>query len=91
MHQTKNFLPILQRLVSIDDEEILINVLWAFSYLSDGDNDKITAILNLDVLKFINKALFNKNMLVISPALRTIGNLVTGTDQQTEVIQIYEL
>jgi hypothetical protein len=45
----KPALPALQRLVFSDDEEVLTDACWALSYLSDGTNDKIQAVINAGV------------------------------------------
>jgi len=43
-------LPSLERLIlSNDDEEVLTDACWAFSYLSDGTNDKIQAVIEAGV------------------------------------------
>jgi hypothetical protein len=45
----KPALPALQRLVFSDDEEVLTDACWALSYLSDGTNDKIQAVIDAGV------------------------------------------
>jgi hypothetical protein len=47
--QVKPALPALQRLVFSDDEEVLTDACWALSYLSDGTNDKIQAVIDAGV------------------------------------------
>ena len=42
-------LPALQRLVHSSDEEVLTDACWALSYLSDGTNDKIQAVIEAGV------------------------------------------
>lgn len=39
----------LQRLVHSTDEEVLTDACWALSYLSDGTNDKIQAVIEAGV------------------------------------------
>lgn len=47
--QTKPALPTLQRLIHSTDDEILTDACWALSYLSDGTNDKIEAVIEANV------------------------------------------
>lgn len=47
--QTKPALPALERLVHSNDEEVLTDACWALSYLSDGTNDKIQAVIEAGV------------------------------------------
>lgn len=47
--QVKPALPALERLINSNDEEVLTDACWALSYLSDGTNDKIQAVLESGV------------------------------------------
>lgn len=47
--QTKPALPALQRLIHSNDDEVLTDACWALSYLSDGTNDKIQAVIDAGV------------------------------------------
>ena len=47
--QVKPALPALERLIHSSDEEVLTDACWALSYLSDGTNDKIQAVLEAGV------------------------------------------
>lgn len=47
--QVRPALPALQRLVHSNDEEVLTDACWALSYLSDGTNDKIQAVIEAGV------------------------------------------
>lgn len=47
--QTKPALPALQQLIHSTDEEVLTDACWALSYLSDGTNDKIQAVIDSGV------------------------------------------
>lgn len=48
-HQVKPALPVLQQLIHLNDEEVLTDACWALSYLSDGPNDKIQAVIEVGV------------------------------------------
>lgn len=47
--QTRPALPILGKLVDSNDEEVLTDACWALSYLADGNNDKIQAVIDAGV------------------------------------------
>ncbi|CAN1352964.1 Importin subunit alpha-1b [Linum perenne] len=82
--QTKPALPVLERLIHSNDEEVLTDACWALSYLSDGTNDKIQAVIEIGVCPRLVELLMHPSATVLIPALRTVGNIVTGDDMQTQ-------
>jgi hypothetical protein len=68
------------------DDEILIDACWAISYLSDGSNDKIQAVIESGVCRRLVDLLLHSSTSVQTPALRSVGNIVTGDDLQTQVV-----
>ena len=79
-------LPLLSRLVFSQDKETVTDACWALSYLSDGPNDRITAVLRSGVAPRLVDLLGTPEQSVQTPALRAVGNIVTGTDEQTQFI-----
>ena len=79
-------LPALARLVHSNDEEVLTDACWALSYLSDGTNDKIAAVIDAGVCRRLVELLMHPSPSVLIPALRTVGNIVTGDDVQTQIV-----
>mmetsp|Transcript_18497 Transcript_18497/g.27755 ORF Transcript_18497/g.27755 Transcript_18497/m.27755 type:complete len:546 (+) Transcript_18497:133-1770(+) len=79
-------LPTLAELICYHDEEVLTDSCWALSYLSDGPNDKIQAVIEAGVCRRLVELLMNPAPAVQTPALRTVGNIVTGNDEQTQFI-----
>ncbi|ESQ35942.1 hypothetical protein EUTSA_v10007310mg [Eutrema salsugineum] len=84
--QVKPALPVLRQLIYLNDEEVLTDACWALSYLSDGPNDKIQAVIEADVCPRLVELLGHPSPTVLIPALRTVGNIVTGDDSQTQFI-----
>ncbi|XP_047316639.1 importin subunit alpha-like isoform X2 [Impatiens glandulifera] len=84
--QTKPALPALARLIHSNDDEVLTDACWALSYLSDGTNDKIQAVIEANVCSRLVELLVHPSPSVLIPALRTVGNIVTGDDVQTQIM-----
>ncbi|BDD55207.1 Importin alpha subunit (Karyopherin alpha subunit) (Serine-rich RNA polymerase I suppressor protein) [Monascus purpureus] len=79
-------LPVLAKLIYMLDDEVLIDACWAISYLSDGSNDKIQAVIEAGIPRRLVELLLHASTSVQTPALRSVGNIVTGDDVQTQVI-----
>jgi HEAT repeat protein len=76
----------LANLVYSSDVEVLTDACWALSYLSDGANDRITAVIHAGVCRRLVELLLHTSPLVQTPALRAVGNIATGDDHQTQVV-----
>jgi len=82
-------LPCLANLIFSKDDEVLTDACWALSYLSDDTgphNQKIQAVIQAGVCKRLIELLMHKSDNVKTPALRTVGNIVTGDDLQTQIV-----
>ncbi|KAK9692146.1 hypothetical protein RND81_09G243600 [Saponaria officinalis] len=84
--QVKPALPVLRHLIHLNDDEVLTDACWALSYLSDGPNDKIQAVIEAGVCQRLISLLIHPSPTVLIPALRTVGNIVTGDDSQTQFV-----
>ncbi len=73
-------------LIENDVDDILIDVCWAMSYLSDGGEDRIPIIMSTGVMPRLVQLLQHPNIAVSVPCLRSIGNIVTGSDEQTQAV-----
>ena len=83
-------LPVLAHIINhSEDPEVLTDACWALSYLSDDtgpSNTKIQAVIQAGVTRKLVQLLMHNSPNVKTPALRTVGNIVTGDDQQTQEI-----
>ncbi|KAH7645902.1 karyopherin alpha3 [Dermatophagoides farinae] len=80
-------LPVLQSLLQhSQDTSILVDVVWAISYITDHGNEQIQMVIDSGLVSFIIPLLHHEDLKIQTPALRVIGNIVTGTDDQTQFV-----
>lgn len=78
--------PVLAQILKGDNTDAKVDALWALSYISDGDDDRIQAVLNSGVAQTLVEILGESSSNMVTPALRTVGNIVSGNDEQTQAI-----
>jgi len=83
-------IPVIAKLLMQRDEEVLTDSCWALSYITDDQttgNQKIAAVIQQkDVCSRLIHLLQHGKSSVQVPSLRTIGNIVTGDDHQTQAM-----
>ncbi|KAB7497929.1 Importin subunit alpha-3 [Armadillidium nasatum] len=82
----KEILPALNSLIHHSDTSILVDTVWAVSYLTDGGNSNIQLVIDSGIVSKLIPLLSHAEVKVQTAALRAIGNIVTGTDDQTQVV-----
>nr|CAD7431143.1 unnamed protein product [Timema monikensis] len=87
----KPCLPVLNKLLYSQDKDVLADACWALSYVTDGSNDKIQAVVDNGVVPRLVELLSMEEVGVLTPALRAVGNIVTGNDlQASNTSGVYE-
>lgn len=71
---------------STTDINIFVDTVWVLSYLTDGGNEQIQMVIDSGVVPFLVPLLSHQEVKVQTTALRAVGNIVTGTDEQTQVV-----
>ena len=79
------FLPSLERVLfsDIGDAEVTIDIMWSLSYLTDHKlhGEQVAGILiEHNITQTICSLLLSQNQQIITPALRTIGNIISSSD-----------
>ncbi|KAJ4452549.1 putative Importin subunit alpha-1a [Paratrimastix pyriformis] len=76
----------LSRLIYSTDQEILTDACWALAYITDGENERIEAVIQAGIHRRVVELLTFPSPSVSIPALRCVGNLVTGDDRSTQLV-----
>lgn len=82
-------LPTLSRLITVDDQDTLADACWTLSYLSDVPPDhleRLNDVINANVVQTLIQLTGFRGSSVQTPALRAIGNIVTGNEEQTQFV-----
>jgi hypothetical protein len=80
------FFRVLPRLASVGNPSVISNTCWIISYLTDANSTHIQDLLNLKLAPALVNWLNHSDQDVQIPALRSVGNIVTGDDLQTQTM-----
>jgi importin subunit alpha-1 len=67
-------------------KEILTDAMWGISYISDAGEKSIAKILECGASESIVGLLTHKHNNIVLPAIRALGNFVTGEDTETQAV-----
>ncbi|KYN28103.1 Importin subunit alpha-1 [Trachymyrmex cornetzi] len=81
-------LPVFHCLFNIKNQYIISDICRTLSYLTDGSNDNVQAIMEtVGILPKLLECLTLRKETIVIPALRTVGNIVTiGDDAQKNAV-----
>eukprot|EP00979_Chaetoceros_neogracilis_P017738 scaffold10267_cov270-Chaetoceros_neogracile.AAC.36 len=79
-------IPHLCKIIESGKEDALMDACWALSYLSDGNDARIDAVVSTGITSTLVKLLKSDNATIVTPALRTLGNFVSGNDTHTQAV-----
>ena len=89
-YQVKDALPYLLESLKVEtDKEILIENLWTCSYISDTGDEAIAGFIHSGgILEKIANIILTQadNIVLFTPALRTMSNIVSGNDEATDFV-----
>lgn len=85
-HFLEKMMPALVKLLEHEDRAILSDVCWALSYATDDTPQKIQAVVDSGCVRRLVQLLDCEDVAIVTPALRSIGNIVTGDDTQTDEV-----
>jgi len=78
--------PLHQILLQQTSVDVMVDAVWALSYLSDGPNDRIERVMQSGVTSRLVEFLSDKSSPLLTPTIRCLGNFVTGSDVQTQAV-----
>ena len=79
-------LPYIAHLVNSNNKASLIDACLTLSYISDGADDRIQAVVDTGVAPALVRLLGSDSTSIVTPALRTLGNIVSGSDHHTQAV-----
>lgn len=68
------------------DPQVVADACWALSYLTDGDESCVDAVIQAGVLPLLMPLMERGSAKCVVPALRAVGNVVSGSDRQTQAV-----
>jgi len=87
--QVKDAVPyLIESLASETDKEIVVENLWTCAYISDTGDEAIQGFVQCGILTKVANVVLTQvdNIVLLTPALRTLSNIVSGSDDATDYI-----
>ena len=86
LEHVRKAIELLAVIVQQENSEALVDACWTLSYLSDGDDNRIQSVMDGGVTPYLVNLLCHKNIKVITPTLRILGNFTSGNEDQTQQV-----
>ena len=78
-------IPVLAKLLYHHDIDVMTHSCWATAFIADGPNVRIQKIVDGGLVQRLVELMMHPDRNVRTPALRAVGNILTGDDLQTQV------
>jgi hypothetical protein len=79
-------IPVLASILQRTNDDTKVDALWALSYVSDGNDERIQAVVDCELASLLVELLGSEASNIVTPALRTVGNIVSGNDEHTQAV-----
>eukprot|EP01155_Anaeramoeba_flamelloides_P009803 Anaeramoba_flamelloidesa2130_45.p1 GENE.a2130_45~~a2130_45.p1 ORF type:complete len:506 (+),score=86.84 a2130_45:62-1579(+) len=86
LKDTNALISVFISLLDYQDIKVVSDSCWSLCYLADGEPDIIEYVVKQDICPKMVNFLKNSSPIINTPALRFLGNIVTGTDDQTQEV-----
>lgn len=77
------FIALAKVLIENNSREIISDICWAFSYVTDDSKEGFKTIIESGVLPKLIQLIEHQDLSISVPCLRTLGNILTGSDAET--------
>jgi len=81
--------PMIEHLLRTPIPSLAEDVLWAIGYITDGANEDIDFVMTFQGQELVNKLIqicMSGRTDLETPVTRILGNLVTSTDETTDLV-----
>ncbi|CAG9322377.1 unnamed protein product [Blepharisma stoltei] len=82
----KEVLKIVPAMIDQIYEDILIDICWIISYVSEISPECVNLLIELNIIQKLIDLTTHHNIKIQVPALRSIGNILSGTDEQAQMV-----
>ena len=68
----------MENLFTFNDNEVITNCLWFYSHITNTEDEILYKIINPKLTKLFLNFITDTGLSVLTPALRCIGNILSG-------------
>lgn len=86
LHVIEQLLPALMYLVDVQDQTILVDTAWAISYITELGPDYAQLIIDSGLVNKISRLVCHGEPKIEMAAIRALGCIATGSDEQTQAV-----